>query len=182
MNENFLRKNFPSCWSPQHLTFYLTLADWCLTGWKNNHEWMNAKRNDLHWKCARVQKGWALRPLAFSLTRETQNCNLSKDSIVLIQSNEYTASLPREQSNVEAPRPRLRNEVFLIDPCKLCRSGLSAASVTVAHRRQCHHRYTCWLLAPKESIFAESEGKMPVFSSMSLVFSCQMNEWKIYFY
>ena len=24
-------------------------------------------------------------------------------------------------------------------------------------RRQCHHRYTCWLLAPKESIFAESE-------------------------
>ena len=24
-------------------------------------------------------------------------------------------------------------------------------------RRQCHHRYPCWLLAPKECIFAESE-------------------------
>lgn len=64
-------------------------------------------------KCTCIQKGWVLHPICFSLT-ETQNCNLSTDSIVLIQSSECTASLPREWSAVEAQAAgcRLLNEVL----------------------------------------------------------------------
>lgn len=45
---------------------------------------------------------------------------------------------------------------FLIDPCKLCRAGLALHRYCCS-QRPCHHRYTCWLLALKESIFAESK-------------------------
>ena len=106
-------------------------------------------------KCTHVQKGWVRRPVCFSLTG-TQNCNLSTDSIVLIQSSECTASLPRERSAVEAQAASCWMKYFPTDPCRLCRAGL-ALRLLLMLAVPCPHRYTCWLLAPMESVFAESK-------------------------
>ena len=132
-------------------------------------------------KCTRVQKRWVLHPICFSLTGETQNCNLSTDSIVLIQSNEYTASVPREQSHMEAPGCRLMNEVLSHWPLQTMQGRLGSASLlllTAPVSPQVH----LLTFSSQGKYLCRVQGKMPVFSSMSLEFNCQMNEWNRYFY
>lgn len=116
---------------------------------------MNA-RNDLHWKMHTCSKGMGTTShLLFSNRRDSKlqsfhglycpntvkwiHCQLASWAVIW--------------------KPQAAGwwmKYFLTDPCKLCRAGL-ALHRCCCSQHQCHHRYACRLLAPKQSIFAESK-------------------------
>lgn len=135
------------------------------------NEWMNA-RNDLHWKMHAYSKGMDTASHFSLIGKIFKNCQLSTASVVLIQSNEYIPSLPSKQRTMEVLGCKLMNEkLFLIDPCKML-AGLALHLLLLLLVQQ-YHRYTPWLFSCQEKYLYQVQGKMDVFSGMSLVLDCQ---------